>query len=119
SSSGGRRSELMIISWQWLREYLDVEMNLDEFVQRLTMAGLNFESCTELSDDWAIDLEVTSNRPDCLGHIGIAREAAVLFDGSVRIPDPQLTCVADRVEKETSVTIESSDLCPQYIARVI
>ena len=37
-------------------------------------------------DDLAIDLEVTSNRPDCLGHIGIAREAAVLFDRPLKLP---------------------------------
>ena len=42
------------------------------------MAGLNHESTAAVGDDLAIDLEVTSNRPDCLGHIGIAREVAVL-----------------------------------------
>ena len=38
------------------------------------MAGLNHEGTAEVGGDLAIDLEVTSNRPDCLGHIGIARE---------------------------------------------
>ena len=44
------------------------------------MAGLNHEETHEVGDDLAIDLEVTSNRPDCLGHIGIAREVSVLWD---------------------------------------
>ena len=45
------------------------------------MAGLNHEETTQpVGDDLAIDLEVTSNRPDCLGHIGIAREVG----GAVR-----------------------------------
>ena len=35
------------------------------------MAGLNHEETHEVGDDLAIDLEVTSNRPDCLGHIGM------------------------------------------------
>ena len=50
------------------------------------MAGLNLESIEPHGDDQAIDLEVTSNRPDCLGHIGIAREASVLFNKPLTIP---------------------------------
>ena len=44
------------------------------------MAGLNHEGTEAIGDDLAIDLEVTSNRPDCLGHIGVAREIAVLWN---------------------------------------
>ena len=58
----------------------------DELVGRLTMAGLNHEDPTTLADDLVIDLEVTSNRPDCLGHIGVAREIAVLFGGTLQVP---------------------------------
>ena len=50
------------------------------------MAGLNHESTAEFGGDLAIDLEVTSNRPDCLGHIGIAREVAVLWGRELTIP---------------------------------
>ena len=42
-------------------------------------SGLNHESTKTVDSDTAVDLEVTSNRPDCLGHIGIAREVSVLF----------------------------------------
>ena len=51
-----------------------------ELAERLMMAGLNHEDTHAVGDDLAIDLEVTSNRPDCLGHIGIAREVAVLWN---------------------------------------
>ena len=57
------------------------------------MAGLNHEATEEVGGDLAIDLEVTSNRPDCLGHIGIAREVAVLWgtraDASRRASRPK------------------------------
>ena len=61
----------MIVSWNWLKEYvsLDIRRRVNS---RLMMAGLNHESTETVGDDFAIDLEVTSNRPDCLGHIGIA-----------------------------------------------
>src|SRR6476469_6567785 len=69
----------MIVSWNWLNDFVPLKMTPAELAERLMMAGLNHESTEQLGNDWAIDLEVTSNRPDCLGHIGIAREAAVLF----------------------------------------
>mgnify|MGYP001413501163 CR=1 FL=1 len=66
----------MIVSWNWLTEYVDLAMTHDDLVDRLTMSGLNHEGTDLVDKDQAIDLEVTSNRADCLGHIGVAREIA-------------------------------------------
>ena len=70
----------MIVSWNWLTEYLRLDMPVEVLTERLALTGLNHESTSEVGGDLAIDLEVTSNRPDCLGHLGVAREIAVLFD---------------------------------------
>ena len=43
------------------------------------MVGLNVESVTAVGDDWVLDVEVTTNRPDCLSHYGVAREVATLY----------------------------------------
>ncbi len=67
----------MIVSWNWLKKYVAVTASREEIEQRLTMSGLNHEKSTAYGSDWAIDLDVTSNRPDCLAHLGIAREIAV------------------------------------------
>ena len=56
--------------------------------ERLALAGLNLESISDVGGDIAIDLEVTSNRPDCLGHLGVAREISVLFDRPLCMPGP-------------------------------
>src|SRR5437773_10168230 len=80
----------MLVSWNWLNDFLPLKVTQGELVERLMMAGLNHESTEQLGHDWAIDLEVTSNRPDCLGHIGIAREAAVLFDLQLKFSDAEL-----------------------------
>ena len=66
----------MLISWNWLKQYVDLDVSVDELTHRLTMSGLNLESTSDSSGDLVIDLEVTSNRPDCLGHVGVAREVA-------------------------------------------
>src|SRR5580704_11307564 len=109
----------MIVSWEWLREYVRLEAPLEEAVRRLTMAGLKVESRQEVGTDWAIDVEVTSNRPDCLGHLGIARELSVLFGQPLQLPQPKPAESASKTSEATSVTIESPELCPQYTARLI
>jgi phenylalanyl-tRNA synthetase beta chain len=70
----------MIVSWNWLTSYLRMDMPADVLAERLALAGLNHERTEEVGGDLALDLEVTSNRPDCLSHLGVAREIAVLFD---------------------------------------
>ena len=76
----------MLVSWNWLKQYVPLTMPLEEFERRLMMAGLNHEGTAEVAGDLAVDLEITSNRPDCLGHIGIAREVAVLWGHALTIP---------------------------------
>lgn len=109
----------MIVSWDWLREYVQLPGTADEFGKRVMMAGLNLESVQTVGADTAIDLEVTSNRVDCLGTLGVAREAAVCFGVPLSIPaaQPQTGTVA--TSSVTRVDIEALDLCPRYIARVI
>ncbi len=109
----------MIVSWDWLKEYVQLRISPDEFANRLMMAGLNHEDTLEVDGQVAIDLEVTSNRPDCLGHLGIAREAAVLFGQPLTIPPAQPRQGSTPVADLTSVEIQCPDLCPRYTARVI
>src|SRR4029079_8392020 len=121
----------MLVSWNWLNDYIPLKMTPVELGERLMMAGLNHESTEQLGNDWALDLEVTSNRPDWLGHIGIAREAAVLFDLQLRYSDADLSGatqaepesqphrIADDLRNYTSIEIACPDLCPRYSARVI
>jgi phenylalanyl-tRNA synthetase beta chain len=113
------KTSRMIVSWEWLREYVALDGSLEELLGRLTMAGLNIDSKKPVGDDWAIDVEVTSNRPDCLGHIGVAREAGVLFGRPLKVPDPNPKATGTKTAGVTSVVVECPDLCPQYFARVI
>jgi phenylalanyl-tRNA synthetase beta chain len=109
----------MIVSWNWLTEYLRLDMPVEVLSERLMLAGLNHESTKEVGGDLAIDLEVTSNRPDCLAHLGIAREIGVLFDRSIRLPDPRPRTSGPAVETLAEVKIEAADLCPRFTSRVV
>ena len=109
----------MIVSWNWLTDYLRLTMPVDVLTERLALAGLNHESTSDIGGDLAIDLEVTSNRPDCLGHLGVAREIAVLFGLDLRLKDPRPKSSGPSVDSVASVENQASDLCSRFTARVI
>ncbi|MCC7083895.1 MAG: phenylalanine--tRNA ligase subunit beta [Pirellulales bacterium] len=109
----------MLVSWNWLKQYVPLTVSVEEFERRLTLAGLNHEETTQQGSDFAIDLEVTSNRPDCLGHIGIAREAAVVFNTPLALIDPQPVESSVAVSELSKVTLNCPALCYRYTARVI
>lgn len=109
----------MLVSWDWLNQYVHPEVSPEVLADRLTMTGLNLEEFHDVAGDTCIDFEVTSNRPDCLGHLGIAREAAVVYDLPLTVPAANPVSGKTPVASVTSVTNECPDLCSQYHARVI
>lgn len=109
----------MIVSWNWLKDYVPLDVPPEEVARRLTLSGLNLESMRGVGGDIAMDLEVTSNRPDCLGHIGVAREIAVLCGRPLTIPPAEAAPISQKTSTVTSVENACPDLCPQYFARVI
>ena len=69
----------MKISVNWLKEFVEIASTPRQLKSDLTMIGLNTESVAAVGDDWVLDVEVTTNRPDCLNHYGVARELATLY----------------------------------------
>src|SRR6516225_3253746 len=109
----------MIVSWNWLKEYVRLDMPVGTLTDRLMMAGLNLEEVTDVEGDMAIDLEVTSNRPDCLSHLGVAREVGVLFGRGMQLPQAAPIAKGPAANSLTAVENAAPDLCPQYIARLV
>ncbi|HEX3559876.1 MAG TPA: phenylalanine--tRNA ligase subunit beta [Pyrinomonadaceae bacterium] len=109
----------MEISYNWLRELTDVSWSPRELASRLTLAGLAVDAVREAGEDFVLEFDLTSNRPDCLSHLGIAREAAALAGAGLRLPELSAKQVGGRVEEFTSVEIEDARLCPRYAARVV
>lgn len=107
----------MIVSLNWLKEYVQLPDSVDELTDRLTLSGLNLEGVAAVDDDTAIDLEVTSNRPDCLGHLGVAREIAVLYQRPLK--EPEVAPPVAAASAPAQVTVDCPELCPRYTARVV
>jgi len=109
----------MKISYNWLSELVTLTLNPKELAERLTMAGLAVEAVERIRDDHILDFDLTSNRPDALSHIGIAREAALICGTSLISRKSALNEVDESVEAAASVEILDADLCPRYAARVV
>ncbi|MGO8901788.1 MAG: phenylalanine--tRNA ligase subunit beta, partial [Isosphaeraceae bacterium] len=109
----------MIVSWNWLTDYIRLDMSAETLAERLALTGLNHESTSEVEGDLAIDLEVTSNRSDCLGHIGVAREIGVVFDKPLRVPAARPASSGPGVATCTAIAVEAGGDCPRFTARVV
>lgn len=70
-------------------------------------------------DDVVFEYEITSNRVDCYGVIGIAREAAATFNKKFYLPEVKVTGNEEHASDYIKVTVKDTDLCPRYIARVV
>jgi phenylalanyl-tRNA synthetase beta chain len=110
----------MKISLQWLNEYLDTPVAAEQAEQLLTDQGLPIEQTEPFGDDLMLDVEVTSNRSDCLSHVGMAREIAAGGGLTLRLPDCSLPeANGEPVTALTSVDNQGPDSCSVYTARVI
>nr|WP_297171177.1 phenylalanine--tRNA ligase subunit beta [uncultured Agathobaculum sp.] len=70
-------------------------------------------------DDYVADFEITSNRPDCLSVIGLARETAATFDRPFHVTAPSVKGAGDDIGKYMSVEVRDPNLCPRYTARLV
>src|ERR1041385_3145029 len=109
----------MLISYEWLKDYTHTELTPQELRERLTMVGLAIDAVEQHDSDAVLDVEVPSNRPDCLSHIGIGREVTVIERKQLRSPEIAPFKTEGRAEDLTSVEIKDVDLCPRYAARLV
>jgi len=110
----------MKISLHWLNAYLDRPVEGDEAEAVLTAQGFPVEERLEAGEDLVFDVEVTSNRGDCLSHVGLAREVAA-GTGRALLPPPDTLPPegAERAAEAVSVERQAPEACPVYSARLI
>lgn len=109
----------MKTSLHWLADYLPGPLDRAAAAEALTHGGLPVENFEQHGDDTVIDVEVTSNRSDCLSHIGVARELSALLNRQFRDIAPAATQTQEPASSVTSVRLEADTLCPHYTARMI
>lgn len=109
----------MKISLNWLNDYVQTGLTAEQIAGILSNLGLPCEGIEHLADDSVIDVEVTSNRGDCLSHIGIARELSAATGKPLTLPTIDLPETDKPASEFVQVEIREPDLCKRYTARVI
>ena len=107
----------MKISPQWLRDFVDLKVDVPQLARDLTAAGITVEGTTGSGDSVAFEMEITTNRPDAMNHYGVAREASAIYNLPLRPLESKLP--AAKGTADFSIEIGDRIGCARYTARII
>ncbi len=108
----------MKLSWNWLKDYVAINESPSNVAERLTMTGLEVKSVQKIGNDYLLETEVTSNRPDLLSHIGVAREISAIYSRKLKLPEHKIH-FEKKISHPVKVKTISKNLCPFYSAMVL
>jgi len=109
----------MKVLHSWLQDFVAVNASPEELASRLALSGTNIGGIENGPHGAVIDAEVTSNRPDCLGHFGIAREVGAIYKLPLKQVSPKPPESSAKTIEAIKVEIRSPELCGRFTARVI
>jgi len=120
----------MKVTYNWLKNFVDFKISPQELAQKLTMAGLEVVALEKIGGDFVLEIEITSNRPDWLSVLGIAREVSAITGEKLKLGAGYLMFGAkDRTKKliystkslktKTLISIADKKDCSLYTARII
>ena len=117
-------SRPMNISYNWLKELIDIDLPAAELADKLTRVGLAVDGVHHQGEDFVFDIDLTSNRPDCLSHFGVAREIAVITGKPLSADTQRLREDEEEIPFPAAlaheiVKIENPELCYRFTARII
>jgi phenylalanyl-tRNA synthetase beta chain len=107
----------MNISYNWLRSLVSIDLDPRQVGEKLTSVGLAVEGIEQHGDDFVFDIDLTSNRPDCLSHLGVARELAAALRSDLK--ELAALEVSSKQGEPGLVTVEDTALCQRFTARII
>jgi phenylalanyl-tRNA synthetase beta chain len=107
----------MNISYNWLKDLVEVDLSPQDLATKLTNVGLAVEGIHEFEDDFVFDIDLTSNRSDCLSHLGVSREVAAITNYELRSTNYEDQ--KPETENQNLVSIQDADLCNRFTARIV
>jgi len=103
----------------WLREYVPFEVEPRRLADDLTAAGLAVDGIETTGGETVLELDITTNRVDCMNVYGVAREVAALYGLALRPPDTTAPAKGEPAKDSLDVTIEAPELCGRFCARLL
>ncbi|MEW6008309.1 MAG: phenylalanine--tRNA ligase subunit beta [Candidatus Omnitrophota bacterium] len=109
----------MKVSYNWLKDFVEINEPVESLRQKLTMAGVEVTDCQKKSGDSVLEIEITSNRPDWLSHIGVAREIAAITKSKIKNQKLNIKNKDQKNNLLVKITIEDKKDCPLYTGMII
>jgi len=109
----------MLVSTEWLSEYIDSKLSPNELSDRITMGGVEVEEVISKGGDSILNLAPTPNRGDCLSIIGVAKEVSALTGRSLNLPDIAPPAGKGRMKDWVKIVVGDSKATPRYTSRVV
>ncbi len=109
----------MKISYEWLKEYVNLSLSPQEVAECLNRIGLMVENISSFEGDTVFEIETYANRPDTLGHLGVARELATLLGLNLKIKKWPLKELSQTTAEIVDISILDPQLCPRYCGLVV
>jgi phenylalanyl-tRNA synthetase beta chain len=103
----------------WLREFVPVEEEPGKLADDLTAAGLAVDAVETVGRETVLELDITTNRVDCMNVYGVAREVAALYGRGLQPPDTSLDAQGSPAAESLDVVIEAPELCGRFCARLL
>jgi len=117
----------MKISYNWLKDYVNIDKSTEQLAEDLSLFGHEVEAIEKMvypeqsrgGNDTVLDFEITPNRGDCLSILGMAREIAALYNSKLKSQNLKLQFKTENLDKKIKTEISDPKICPRYTARII
>jgi phenylalanyl-tRNA synthetase beta chain len=109
----------MKISFEWLKDFIQLDLAPAEVIEKLNSIGLLIDSWEEKGEDAVLELETYANRPDTLGHLGVARELATALGTQIQEQNWPLVESEEEISGCFDVQIWDEDLCLRYCGLIV
>ncbi len=109
----------MKVTYTWLKDFVDLKIAPAQLAEKLTMAGLEVVSLEEAGKDSIFEIEITSNRPDWLSVLGIAREVSAICGLKLKTVNLKETKIQAKDSLPVKISVSDKKDCPFYSGRLI
>ena len=111
----------MKLSLEWLKDHVQTDLSAREISERFTAAGHAVDGIEEIEGDTVFDLDICTNRPDCMNARGLARELAAITGDPLTDLAPllELEETGGQAAEQIEIQVHEPDLCHRFMARVV
>lgn len=109
----------MLFNLEWLKDYVEIDISVQELADLLTVTGNEVEEIREENGVFLLDINISPNRSDCMNYIGMAREIAATLNKPLILPNTGYTVVSEKSTDNLSIEIDSPGKIHRFAGKVL